>query len=287
MVTRVQVPAEEGISNTPADNAKDMERPQWLPEQFKDGEDLWKSYQELRKDHTKKAQELAELKKAKPSEEWSEGDKPEPKAKKAPQEKSEEPQPESKADEGHDDETQDGPATMEDAKTLLPGFSDDEVAEISNYAWENGELTEEHYAKLEKAGYSKQVVDQFMAGQFAVVEGQRTALINAAGGEKRMGHMFQWASENLSEAQINAYNEKLNVGGADAMLAMESLVQRYERSGVAMGASMIQGANEPAGNTDVFRSTAQVVEAINDPRDKSDPAYRASVQQKIGRSKVL
>jgi len=278
MVTRVQVPAEDGISNTPADNAKDMERPQWLPEQFKDGEDLWKSYQELRKDHTKKAQELAELKKAKPAEEWREGEKPEPKAKGEPKE-----EPKEETDEPEKAEV----ADLEKAKQLLPGFSETEINEISDYAWENGELTEDHYAKLEKAGYSREVVDQFMAGQFAVVEGQRTALINAGGGEQRVQHMFSWAKDNLSEAQIDAYNTKLNAGGADAMLAMESLVQRYERSGQAIGPSMIQGANEPAGNTDVFRSTAQVVEAINDPRYKSDPAYRASVQQKIGRSKVL
>jgi len=277
MVTRVQVPAEDGLTHTPADNAKDMERPSWLPEQFKDGEDLWKSYQELRKDHTKKAQELSELKKAKPETEWQKGDAPEDNADEA------QPKKAAKDDVPEDDK----PADMDQARQLLPGFSDDEITEISNYAWENGNLSEEHYAKLEKAGYSRAVVDQFMAGQFAVVEGQRAALINAAGGEKRASHMFQWASENLSEAQIDAYNAKLEAGGPDAMLAMESLVQRYEQSGMSMGPSMVSGGNASGADTSTFRSTAQVVEAINDPRYKTDPAYRAEVQQKIGRSKVL
>ena len=274
MVTKVQVPAEDGLTNTPADNASDMERPSWLPEQFKDGEDLWKSYQELRKDHTKKAQELSKLKKAEVETEWQKGDAPEDNA--------------DKPDTGKEDAPEgDQPADMEQAKQLLPGFTEAEITDISNYAWENGELSEDHYAKLEKAGYSREVVDQFMQGQFAVVEGQRQALLNVAGGEKRANHMFSWAKDNLSDAQIDAYNAKLELGGADAMLAMESLVQRYEQSGASIGPSTVSGAAASGADGSVYRSTAQVVEAINDPRYKTDPAYRREVQDRIGRSKVL
>ena len=273
MVTKVQVPAEDHLTHTPADNAKDQERPSWLPEQFNDGEDLWKSYQELRKDHTKKAQELAELKKAKPTDEWKQGDTP-------GEEPPETPAPEEKA-------KGEKPATVEEAEKFLPGFQKDEIQAMSDYAWENGSLTDEHYAKLAEAGYGRDVVDQFMAGQFAMVEGQRSALINAGGGEERVNHMFQWAAQSLSPAEIDAYNAKLDGGGPDALIAMETLVAKYEKSGVAIGGSMVRGENTPAGDSSVFRSTAQVVEAMNDPRYKSDPAYRSEVQRKLGRSKVF
>lgn len=276
MVDRVVVPAEEGLTHTPADNATSntTERPSWLPENFNDTEDLWKSYQELRKDHTKKSQALAEAQKAKPGDDWQKpGDEP-PEEPKSDEKKSEE-------------KKSDKPVDMEQAKQLLPGFSETDIQDISNYAWENGELTPEHYSKLEKAGYSKEIVDQFMQGQFAVVEGQKQALINAGGGQQRVDHMFQWAAQNLSQAEIAAYDSKFDMGGADAMLAMESLVSKYERSGQAIGPSMMQGANSGRGDGSVFRSTAQVVEAMNDPRYKSDPAYRKSVAEKIARSKVL
>ena len=37
---------------------------------------------------------------------------------------------------------------------------------------------------------------------------------------------------------------------------------------------------------DVFRSQAEVVQAMNDPRYDSDPAYRNDVFEKLGRSNV-
>lgn len=278
MVDRVTAPAEEGLSVPKTDNVE-IERPGWLPENFKDTEDLWKSYQELRKDHTKKSQELAEVRKAKPDDDWKATDKNGmADQKEEPEEKSEE-----KAEKSEKSELTD----IEQAKQLLPGFSQDELVEISNYAWENGELTEEHYAKLAKEGYSKEIVDQFMAGQFAVVEGQRNALINAGGGEERVTHMFQWAAQNLPKAEIDAFNSKFDAGGADALLAMETLVSKYERSGVAIGPSLMQGANASGGDASTFKSTAQVVAAIQDPRYQTDPAYRREVEQKIARSQVL
>lgn len=276
MVDRVTAPAEEGLSVPKTDNVE-IERPGWLPENFKDTEDLWKSYQELRKDHTKKSQELAEVRKSKPEDDWKATDENGMADQKE--------QPEEKTEPKKDQ--QEKPVDMDQAKQLLPGFSEDEISEISNYAWENGELTDEHYAKLEKAGYNRAIVDQFMQGQFAVVEGQRNALINAGGGEERVTHMFQWAAQNLPKAEVDAFNSKFDAGGADALLAMETLVSKYERSGVAIGPSIMQGANAAGGDTSTFKSTAQVVAAIQDPRYQTDPAYRREVEQKIARSQVL
>lgn len=286
MVDRVNAPAEEGLSNTPADNAKtDMERPGWLPENFKDTEDLWKSYQELRKDHTKKSQELASIKKAAPGDDWKVGGEP-PKEdpKEEPKSEGDEKKPEDAPKEGEEKKE---PATLDDAKTLLPGFTESEIQEISNYAWEHGQLTEEHYEKLQKQGYSKTVVDQFMAGQFAVREAQTQALINAGGGQERVNHMFAWARDNLSSQEIDAYQSKLDQGGAEAILAMESLSAKYGASGEAIGGRSVSGEPANSGDTSVFRSTAQVQEAMSDPRYKKDPAYRRSVEEKIARSNVF
>jgi hypothetical protein len=279
-VERVSVPAEDGITNTPAANPKTpIERPAWLPDNFETPEAWRKSHDELRADHTKKSQELAELKKTlsgkdKPSDQWKEGDKP-----------SEEGDKPKEGEESKDEK----PVTIDEAKMILPGFTEEAIAEISNYAWEHGELTPDHYAKLAEAGYSKAVVDQFMTGQFAVVEGQRSALINAGGGEERVQHMFQWAAQNLDKATIKAYDAKFDAGGPDALMAMENLKAKYEASGVALpsGGFIKGGANANGGNTDVFRSSAQVQEAMSDPRYKTDPAYRKDVEEKLGRSNVF
>ena len=40
-------------------------------------------------------------------------------------------------------------------------------------------------------------------------------------------------------------------------------------------------------NSDVFESSAQVIDAMNDPRYSKDPAYRKEVEEKLARSAVI
>ena len=42
----------------------------------------------------------------------------------------------------------------------------------------------------------------------------------------------------------------------------------------------------PRQQADVFRSQAEVVEAMSDPRYDRDPAYRQDVFEKLGRSNI-
>lgn len=269
MTERVTVPAEDGITNTPADNAKtdSQDRPEWLPEKFKTPEDMAKSYRELERKLS--------------------GGGSKPTADEAFDDPKGGPGDKHQQDAPNADDKEVESVSHEQAKQLLPGFSSDEINEISNYAWENRSLSEEHYAKLEKAGYSKEIVDQFMSGQFAVAEGAQQALLNAGGGAENVEAMFSWAAENLDQKTIDTYNSKFDAGGADALMAMENLKAKFEASGYAPTGQNVSGANAPFGSGDVFRSVAQVTEAMQDPRYKTDPAYRKDVEQKLARSKVF
>ena len=256
---KVNVPAEEGLSNTPADNTTPgaPERPEWLPEKFNSPEDMAKSYKELEK---KLGTGKPDLDDQFDNPDLAKGDEP----------------PSESTD---DDLSEETPSPHN-----LPGVETERAQEISNYAWENGELADEHYADLEKAGYSRDIVDQFMAGQFAQAEAQESQLINAGGGQEQVEHMFGWARDNLSEDQIQTYDAKFNAGGPDAIMAMEHLKARFDASGPS---SSIKAANAPATETNVYRSVAQMQQDMADPRYKSDPAFRASVERKLGRSNIL
>lgn len=265
-VERVEVPVEEGLSEgTP--KADNTETNDLILGKFKSYEDLEKSYKELESKLGKeKAAEkiLNEVEKPEPEDEW-----------KAEGEEAEEPK------EG------DKPQTEADLQEFLPGFSEEKISEIYQYAWENGQLTDEHYSELEKAGYNRQVVDQFMQGQFAMAEAQNAQLLNAGGGQERVQAMFEWAEGNLSQEQIDAYNSKFDQGGADAIMAMEHLAAKFDADGGA-AAHLVRGANAPTYDTaDAFRSVAQVTEAIQDPRYHTDPAYRAEVERRLAKSNVL
>lgn len=271
MVDKVEVPAEEGLqgSPAPADNAKPahevMGRPEWLPENFKSVEEFLESHKELRADHTRKSQELAELKKAPPTEQEQEAD---------------EADLQNRTPEENDEKAEKG-------EQVLPGVDNDTVQEISDYAWQNGELTEDHYKTLQDAGYSREVVDAYMQGQMAQVNAANTAVVNAGGGPEQVQAMFDWAQENLTEAQVEQYNSKFAQGGAEALMAMEHLKSRYDTSGDAPGGKTVKGASMPSGDTTMYQSVAQVQADMSDPRYDTDPAFRQAVAEKLGRSNVL
>jgi hypothetical protein len=70
---------------------------------------------------------------------------------------------------------------------------------------------------------------------------------------------------------------------------MENLKSRFVESGQAghIVGRAVQGANAPTQDGSIYTSVAQVTKDMQSPEYKSDPAFRASVAQKIARSKVL
>lgn len=274
MVERVTVPAGESLSNTPADNTSDT-RPQWLPEKFSSPEDMAKSYSELEKEYTRLRQGEARGKPTVTGKEDVNDAFTKPSADTV---------------EEQDDEPKQTNDTLEEVNQLLPGFTEEQVMEFSQTAWENGELTDDQYAALSKQGYSRDLVDQYIQGQMALVEGQRASLVNAGGGEQAVEAMFSWAAQSLPQSEIDLYNQKFDQGGPDALMAMEHLKSRFVDSGQAgnlLGGRTVQGANAPSQDTSAYTSVAQVTKDMQSDQYKMDPAFRAAVAQKLQRSKVL
>lgn len=105
---------------------------------------------------------------------------------------------------------------------------------------------------------------------------------NSVGGEAQYSRMTDWAADNFSAAEIEAFDNLVESGNTAAIkLALQALQSRYTD---AMGyeGDMIQG--KAAAPADVFRSQAEVVRAMNDPRYDRDPAYRNEITEKLARS---
>lgn len=148
-----------------------------------------------------------------------------------------------------------------------------------------GTLSAESFEALEKMGYPRHVVDQYIAGTKALVEQQANALYSKVGGQEAYNAMIQWASENLSPDEIDAYNASVSAGDAkQAEFAVKSLEARYrvENAGEPRFISGTKAA-APGG----YESAAQIVAAMSDPRYKTDEAYRDEVVRKIAHSNVL
>jgi len=154
---------------------------------------------------------------------------------------------------------------------------------------EKGELAADSYTKLESMGLSKEVVDSYIAGQQAQGDLQVSKITNAVGGTDEYNKMVEWASQNLSEAEQNTFNNSMENGSTDeALLAVKGINAMYKSTQTSTQSNtpkLVQG--EGTAPADTFRSTAEVVKAISDPRYEVDTAYRNDIEQKIKRSSVM
>lgn len=177
-------------------------------------------------------------------------------------------------------------ATQQDAQNALADKGLD-LTEFSNEFSQKGELSPESYEKLAKAGYDKNIVDQYIEGQRALASNYENSIKSVAGGGEKYSEMVEWAKSNMTESEIAAYNASIDSRNVDqAKLAVEGLKAKFEAA-VGRAPNLIGGGLKGGSEADVFESTSQVTKAMADPRYKDDPAYRAKVQAKLARSKVF
>ena len=108
---------------------------------------------------------------------------------------------------------------------------------------------------------------------------------SAVGGSDEYQNMIQWAGQNLSEQEVAMYDAVMDRGDPLAMFfAAQALNARYQDA-VGYDGEMLTG-NAPRNASDAFRSQAELVAAMSDPRYDKDPAYRADVADKLERSNL-
>ena len=108
---------------------------------------------------------------------------------------------------------------------------------------------------------------------------------NSVGGEAEYGKIVGWASENLDQTSIDAFDNIVEGGNKAAIqLALNGLRAQYENTNGYEGRMLTGKAPQSSG--DVFRSQAEVVAAMTDARYENDPAYRQDLIEKLDRSNV-
>ena len=190
-----------------------------------------------------------------------------------------------------------------DLENLFP--DDNEAQRVFNVAAElseNGEVSQETmeaigemsgqevidaYSRIAKAGLEP------VQGEDRESEGEVTSPLtnedidsiqNAVGGEEASTRMTQWAGENFTPQEIQAYDNALESGDLNQInLGLQALYYRYQDA-VGYEGNMIQGKAAQA--VEGFRSQAEVVRAMGDPRYEDDPAYRQDVYDKLERSNI-
>ena len=108
-------------------------------------------------------------------------------------------------------------------------------------------------------------------------------LQGVVGGQENYTNMIDWAQKSLNETEVNMFDAVMAKGDPlAAFFAVRSLAYAYNDA-VGYDGNVVQG-KAPRQNTDQFRSQAEVVAAMGDPRYENDPAYRRDIMEKLERS---
>ena len=170
------------------------------------------------------------------------------------------------------------------------------ITSASAEYYEKGELAPETIERFKEMS-STELVETYLKMQQAAPQEQQAevtrdltdaetnAIFNQVGGEASYNNLMEWASENLPDSYTQAYDDVIDKGNPYAIqIALAGLQAQYEaNNGVEGNLRTGRGVVEKA---DVFRSQAEVIQAMNDPRYESDPAYRQDVFQKLERSEI-
>ena len=160
------------------------------------------------------------------------------------------------------------------------------------YYANDGALSEETISKFTEMS-SQDLVSAYMemyeTGQInqaqaaEMSDAQVNSVMNAAGGESNYNQIVEWAASNLSDRQIDAFDSVVDSGNPAAIgIAFQGLQSAYNEANGYEG-RMLQG-RAPSSAGETFRSQAELVAAMGDPRYDNDPAYRADVVDKLNNS---
>ena len=196
-------------------------------------------------------------------------------------------EPEATKDEEEVTDEKEEPKEKSEAYSLIESASDE--------YYKNGEsLSSETLEKFKGMssqdlvnGYMQMVKDnpQTNNTEVDVNTAEINKIQNSVGGEAQYNNLVTWAGNNLPENEIKAFDDLVGTGNAAAIqLGVDAIKSRYEAVNGYEGRRLTGKAADTSG--DVFRSQAQLVEAMSDPRYDRDPAYRQDVVAKLERSDI-
>ena len=156
------------------------------------------------------------------------------------------------------------------------GFSDETLKELAQT--NPGELAKLHLQYRAQKQQQEEAAKGLSDADIAELKG-------LVGGEQDYQGLISWAETSLTKDEQDMYDTVMDRGDKLACyFAVQALMARY-KDAVGTDGRLIQG-KPPSSGGNTFRSQAELVKAMSDPRYERDPAYRADIQEKLKRSEV-
>ena len=184
---------------------------------------------------------------------------------------------------------------QESAEPEKPKISDNaQLITNASEEWNKagGKLTDATKAKLAEMS-SQDLLNAYMEVQGSqpvqqipeITNDDISSIKESVGGNTQYTQVINWAKSNLPEEVIQGYDQTIESGSLAAIkLAAAGLKAQYEAANGSEGKTY---TGKPASNKgDVFRSQAELLRAMNDPRYDNDEAYRQDIMDKLDRSDI-
>lgn len=147
-----------------------------------------------------------------------------------------------------------------------------------------GKLDDADYVAIEALGVPRALIDAHVNVTAKLAEMTQASNVQTAyemvGGQDKATAIMEWAAKALPEADINSFNAKL--AGTEWKDAITVLEARYLKANPPSGEPNLTPGGSGGGSTVAgYKSTAERSADMNDPRYRTDPAFRANVTARM------
>lgn len=114
-------------------------------------------------------------------------------------------------------------------------------------------------------------------------DAEMNTVYNSVGGEAQYDQLTSWAADNMDDKALDAFNTIVDQGNPTAIqIAVAGMKAEYDNVEGYEGRMLTGKAAQ--NSRDGFRSQAELVQAMKDPRYANDPAYQQDIYDKLQRS---
>ena len=165
-------------------------------------------------------------------------------------------------------------------------FTEDEISTMREEMDAEGKLSEKTLEILRSRGMPAHMAASYIEGQKLLAEQMNEKIMAPVGGEDNYRQLLEWATENMSQADIDSYDKIIVEGDLkQKVLAVEGLAARRTRDNPSPPKA-IMGNTSSVQTSNAFGSWDQVKRAMRDSRYQTDETYRNSVTERIGISNL-
>ncbi|EPN9191330.1 capsid assembly protein [Enterobacter roggenkampii] len=174
------------------------------------------------------------------------------------------------------------------------GMPQEAVDAIVNEYIEDEQLSEKSLKILEEHGFTRKFVQNYIAGQQAIVERMARGLVDFVGGadkwETIMTHLQKNDPQTLETLQTALDNNNIKMVKSVLTLTQKELNQAKQSKYGKKAERSVSKSAKPQVQTQLntgpkgFSNSQEMVDAMKDKRYSTDPKYRAEVEQRVIRS---